>query len=346
MYARRCGDLWYESWPLQRIPIALVLSGRFAEAQTVATEAYELAVKTNNWGHHSLVSGALACVAVARGDFDRAERHTQDTMALLARSRYPYGGALALPAVACARALRGAWQSAEKALDTLLEPGAVFEQPGSVFTAMTQVYRQLVRLWAGAAGVPQAPPTPTVQALVGKEGVDVTALAPLCALIEIADHLGTPALVKQPYQALSLAVAQGVLFTRGWMFLIPRVLGVAAALCQQWETAEDYFRQALEVAGRVQARPELGRTYLDYARMLSRREEYANLARAVECAQQAAVLFGELGMSPFSQRAAQLTLALQQHMASSLPRPTQEFRSTSATSIYLRLAQSDMHFLV
>jgi len=95
-------------------------------------------------------------------------------------------------------------------------------------------------------------------------------------------------------------------FSSGWMFLIPRILGVAATLNRQWETAENHFHEAIEVASQAGARPELGRSYLDYARLLVSRRRRGDRQRATELVEQASGVFVELGMEPFMQRAAQL----------------------------------------
>ena len=74
------------------------------------------------WSSYSLALSHLASVAVAKGDFDAAERWAHETMLMVSRSRYPFGGFRSLLALACARALRGAWAEAEDALDVLVEP--------------------------------------------------------------------------------------------------------------------------------------------------------------------------------------------------------------------------------
>jgi uncharacterized protein HemY len=95
------------------------------------------------------------------------------------------------------------------------------------------------------------------------------------------------------------------------MFLIPRVLGVAAALQQRWDQAEGYFHAAIAAAERSGARPELGRTYLDYSRMLASRNVSGNQSRAIELLTHAKAIFDTLGVCPFAQRAQSLTQALQ-----------------------------------
>ena len=112
------------------MPLVLTRLGRLDEAEAATLEVYELTRQTHDWGGYSLALAALVNVAVARGDFDTAEKHAHEIMLIVHRSRYPWGGAFALPALACAHALRGAWDEATDALNTLMEPGRVLRHQG------------------------------------------------------------------------------------------------------------------------------------------------------------------------------------------------------------------------
>ena len=305
-YAQEAGDWWFEGWPLQRIPTALILLGRFDEAKLIAQEAHEVASQTNNWRHYSLTLAALACAALAKGDFQAVERYGRETMAIVSRSRYPFGGAMVLPAVACAHACRGAWTAAENALNRLIMPGQVFENPGHAFKAMAQVFRQLVRGYQDISMEPEILPPETLQHIIMHERFNQTLLGTYCALVEMrALGLLLPP-IEPLYQALSQVTERGVLFSRGWMFLIPRILGVAATMERQWDIAESHFQAAVDVGTNVGARPELGRTNLDYACMLVARGRRGDRRRAAELFGRAKMLFHELGMEPFLRRTEEL----------------------------------------
>jgi len=228
-------------------------------------------------------------------------------MAAMHRSGYPWGGFRALLALACAQAQRGAWREAEATLAMLLEPDRVFRDPGPVVRVFTGALQELVRAYAAGEKL-----TLTLQVtdVLRQVSTDSYSLAPLCALVELADCTAAPPLAEQPYQALGMAAQRGVLFSSGWMFLIPRVLGVAATLFRQWDTAEAHLQAALDIANRVGARPELGRTYLDYARMLTARGMPGDSQRAIEYMTRAGSIFHALDMTPFVQRVQQLREAL------------------------------------
>ena len=55
-YARRTEDLWLQGWPLQRMPLPLIVLGQLDEAEQVALEACTLTRTTHDWGDHSVAS--------------------------------------------------------------------------------------------------------------------------------------------------------------------------------------------------------------------------------------------------------------------------------------------------
>jgi class 3 adenylate cyclase len=307
-HARQANDLWLEGWPLQRMPLALTLRGQFDKAEAVALEACALTRKTQDWGEgYSVALSHLTSVAVARGDFPAAEQRAQETMLMVYRSSYPWGGARSLFALACARALHGAYAEAEDALNILVEPGHVFKEAGSIIQTFVQAFRRLLRAYSDR--VDEAI-EPFAGELMRAVRTDTYSLAPLCALVEIGDLLAAPSVVEHPYQALSRTADQGIFFSSGWMFLIPRILGVAAGLIRRWDAAEAHFHVAIDMATNAGALPELGRAYLDYAYMLKARDGRSGRRRAIELLSQAFPIFRKLGMAPFTKRAEQLAKAL------------------------------------
>ena len=127
----------------------------------------------------------------------------------------------------------------------------------------------------------------------------------------------------------------------GWVFMLPRVLGVAATLNRWWDIAEAHFQAAIDLAARVGARPELGRSYLDYARMLTARGRKSDRRRAIEFVKQASPIFHELGMEPFVRRTGQLAEALQARVSLAPRRRTVSPANLSArqVEVLLQIAQ-------
>jgi class 3 adenylate cyclase/tetratricopeptide (TPR) repeat protein len=305
-HARRAADVIREGRALHRIPLALTLLGRLGEADAVAARACESTRRSHDWGNYSLGLSHLASVSVARGDFDLVERHAHETMVMVSRSRFPWGGFRSLLALACARALRGAWTEAHDALDVLVEPGRVFDDAGPIVQAFAGLFRRWLRAYAdGDAGALEPLAADAMRVI----GTDTYSLAPLCALIELSEVAGLPAVAAPAAGRLARAVERGIVFSSGWMCLVPRVLGVAAAMDRRWDAATGYFREAIDVATGAGARPELARTCLDYARMLVAQPGGAR-AEAAELVARARSLFAELGMSPFARRADDLAREL------------------------------------
>src|SRR5262249_30283213 len=143
-HARRAGDRWLESVALQRIPVALVGLGRLAEAEAAALAACELGRDTENWAGCSIGLGNLVLVAVARGDFVAAEDYAREALTMVRRARYGWAGPYFLPALACARVLRGAWDEAADALTILVTPGYVFDDPRPSIRLLEGGYQQLI----------------------------------------------------------------------------------------------------------------------------------------------------------------------------------------------------------
>jgi len=245
--------------------------GQFDDVRAMAEKAYEATSQTNNWMHYGLTLAALTSLAVATGAFEAAESYAQEAIKSVTRYRFAFSGILALPALACAHALRGAHQKAVSAIEMLVEPGNVFEQPAPFYSTMAQVYRQLIQFYATGA----APPSETVEALLDSPWLthcDSASLPLLCALIELQAGEPGAARAMQLYHKLVTVAEQDVYFSRGWMFFLPRLLGLASARHQWWDKAEAHFRTAIAFTTDIGARPELGRTYLDYARMLLARD--------------------------------------------------------------------------
>ncbi len=308
-HAQRADDLWLQGWPIPRMALILVRLGRLDEAETMALEACEVIRKTQSWGDYSMALAALVSVAVIRGDFEAVERYTHETMQVVSRSRYPWSAVFALPALACARTLRGAWAAAEDALDMLVQPGSVFENVGATLHTHVQIYRQLLRAYTSE--ILGEPMSALAADLLPAGGIDASTLAPCSALVEMSDLMAVPTLAEPLYQALTLAAERGVLFSTEWAFLIPRILGVAAASCRWWDTAEAHFQEAINVMTNIGAQPELGRSCLDYARMLAARGGRSDRHRAIELVSKADLIFSEFDMAPFTRQAAQLAEALQ-----------------------------------
>jgi class 3 adenylate cyclase len=307
-WARRGQEKWIESQILQRMVLPLLWLGRVDRIESVAATAAASTQLIHDWGDHSLALGGLTCWAVARGDFEGAERHAREVLRLLRRSGYPWAGPTALPALALARALRGAWAEAEEALELLTEPGEVFAEPGPEIIALSFLLHQLVTAWRAPDRRPAIreriePLGPQIAA--GTRG-DVYALGLVAAAVDCAGLVAAPALAAAVYDLLTEADRRGVVLTTGWVSLVPRALGVAATLLERWEEAGEWFEKALSASREMGARAEYLRTAVAYAEMLAQRNRSGDRSRAIELLAPAVPQLRDLGMSPLLATASHL----------------------------------------
>ncbi len=309
-YAQQAGDAYLESWPLPRMVAYYLMLGDFEAVQTVATEAHELAEKVTNWRDHSLTLSTLSALMLYTGVFDTTERYARESIGLASRYRFPFGGAFAALSLACSHALRGAWSAAESALDILLEPGRVFEQPNPLYTTMAQLYRQLMQTYTMTDMSTQAI-TPSWRDIPVPTACDINSLSLCCVLVELSVAHADATRAEQFLRVLTPLLNEGIVLAREWSFLLPRVVGLAATLNRQWTAAERHFQTAIIKATELGARPECARTYLDYAQMLMMRGEGTDNAYALELTHKGKLLCQELGMEPFVQRSSQLIETLQ-----------------------------------
>ncbi|MDH3601345.1 MAG: tetratricopeptide repeat protein, partial [Candidatus Tectomicrobia bacterium] len=329
---------------LPRIALALSMLGRLDEAKTLAQEAVALTQSTQDWRNYALGLSNLTTLHVVQGDFATAERLARDPRLMGSHSPFPCSGSHTCFTLACAHMLRGAWMAAEQRLTMQLKPGRRFETQAPAMQVEVRLFLYLVHGYAGKRVDADA----GALAIEAAQAADARPLHLLCGVAEIGYLMSDPEVAAQVYASLQHAMDQDIIFTRGWVFLIPRVLGLIATLNQWWEQADRHFQIALEVGTRVNAQPELGRTYLDYALMLEARGRADDLDQAHRCADQARAIFTTLGMFPFLQRADDLLQRLQPsppHAPQEFPRVYANLRGARVSSIFNRVSQTRTRFL-
>jgi tetratricopeptide (TPR) repeat protein len=304
-FARAAKDITLERFALTNLPLALNLQGTLEAAEVYALEGADVTKMVQDWGEHSKALSHLASITVARGNFSAAEQYTRETMMMVERSHYPWGGYRALSALACAAAIRGLSEEANQALDLLIEPGRIFATPGPIIEVFVRVFRQLILGYQSHEFTEYI--APLHDELMQVSTHDTYSLAPLCAMIELGELTLNPAVTERPAEMLTQALTSGVVFSSGWCFLIPRVLGVAAVMHEDWEQAENHFQHAMAIASSVNAAPELARTYLDYGRMMMIRPDRTERHGAAEWLEQAKSMFHEWNMLPHATLALQYT---------------------------------------
>ena len=303
-YARQTQDLLLQCWSLARLPGVLISLGNLAEAEATAQEAGALISELQDWGNYSLTVAYLAHIALGRGDFAAIERYGAEAVRMMQRSHYPWGGLIIFPTFFRANLVQEAWAEAGQVLDNLLEPGRVFAEVGPTIHVLVWLYRLLLRAYTGALE--------EVKAQLAADPFDILetytfGLHPLecyCTLAEISCLTHTPLIAEPVYNRLLAAREQGIVFSTGSAFLLPRLLGNMATLKRSWETAEAHFQDAIEVAHEAGARLELGQSYQDYAMMLKKRNTGTDQQYAEELLYEAGSVFEELGIAPLEREKA------------------------------------------
>jgi class 3 adenylate cyclase len=327
-WARRGRDNWIESQILQRMILPLLWRGQTDRIDAVGASAALSTQQVHDWGDHSLAEGGATCWAVARGDFEAAERHGQEALRLLRRSGYPWAGPTVLPALALARALRGAWAGAEAALALLVQPGEVFTEPGPDIMSIGFLLGEVIRAWRTPEERPnvRARFESLMPQLAATTRDDIYALGLLTAAVDCAELTGAPVIAAPLYDILADAHRRGLVLTTGWVSLIPRVLGVAASVAERWDDATRWFEEALQASRALGARVEELRAAVSYAAMLERRGARGDHARALELLALAVPQLRDLGMGPHvaaaTALAARLTDAAGPPAAGTTRRPT------------------------
>ena len=123
---------------------------------------------------------------------------------------------------------------------------------------------------------------------------------------EIAIATRSPDLTTEASELLRKLYEQDVLFTPGWVALLPRLLGACEVLRGNLESGERLLRHALEVALRCGAKAELASTHLEFAELFARRSDSGDMTSAASHVVEARRLSVEISTSMMSRRLEQL----------------------------------------
>lgn len=95
-----------------------------------------------------------------------------------------------------------------------------------------------------------------------------------------------------PYRHRNIVIGNGIVCDGS----AARPLGMLAATLERWHEAEELFEEALAMNTRIGARPYVGRTQADWARMLLGRGGPGDRERALKLLDEALTIFQEIGM--------------------------------------------------
>ncbi len=306
-YAQSLADPWRQSLPLLNLPLALNLKGMLQEAEDQAKEGGRVASLIQDWSGYSKALSHQTSVSAAKGDFEAAEKSHKQIEVMFERSRYTPAMFRSLQALSCSFALRGLWDEANHALDMIIESGYLSREPTRFETMLVRTFKQLIRIYH----VPRIDArnvnfSTLMSELMEVVKYDTYSIAPLCAIVELGVESYNREIIEQSAEMLSVAMERGVVMSSGWPFLLPRILGSSFFAKRQWDQAERLFEEALLVGARIGARPELAKTYYEFAKLLILKKGGVVDSQAMQYLELANNLFHELDMLPLTREVAHL----------------------------------------
>jgi len=293
-------DAWLESLPLPRIALTRLWLGDIEGSTRDALRADERAQASGDIAERSLGLAVQVALCVVRGDFRGAERAADEAWLASRVSRYGYSASLFLPALANGRVLRGAYGLAESAVEKLVEGN-----DAELYAEGTWLHRQHVRAHAGQHDEVRQAVYARPERVTGHWPVALGTVGRFAALAEIADLIDVDLSLDRVDSALARAAERGMVLSDGPVLLLDRVRAIVARRLGRVGEAEQLLRSGMTRASELGLRPELGRLYLDLARLLSAQGR-ADTSEASVLAELARALFDELDMPAFEQQAADL----------------------------------------
>jgi class 3 adenylate cyclase len=331
-HARASDDLWLEAIPLPRIALTQLWMGDIDTADRNARQGDERAQASGDIAERSMALAVEVALRVIRGDFGGAERVADDAWLASRVSRYGYSTSLFLPAVTMGRTLRGAYGPAESAVEKLVE-----NDETELYAEATWLLRQLVRAHAGQHDEVRDALIAHPERIAARWPVSLGTVGRFAALAEIADLVDADVPLDRVDRALARAAERGMVFSDGPVFLIERVRATVARRLGRHEEAERLLRSAMARAAELGLRPELGRTWLDLARMLANTSTRTDgRGEATDLATRARALFDELDMPAFEQQAGDLLARL----SGAVPAPKRVVGAETAVILFTDIADS------
>lgn len=311
LHGRRANDLSATARCLQRMRMALFVSGRIEEARALSSEVSALNRIVQLPSEAALTHAITAATAVLAGEFELAEKEIERGVGQLARARYPWALALMIPTRACARALAGDLDGAMSALEELADSPihVVNERDLETFT---ERHRSLVNYFVGDPV--RFSPERRAELISELENLehDEAGLYQACLALELASALQDADLARLALPIVEDAVERGWVVTTGWPFFLPRLVGSARLILGDVAGAIARLEAALPAAP-IDAFPiEWGRVRFDLARALVLSLEESDRPRAAILAREARDALGRFPRNDFLERAEGLVRYLEE----------------------------------
>jgi class 3 adenylate cyclase len=302
--------------PRQRLVHILQLRNELAAAAAEQEIGLARARRTGDVGETSFALSSASAHAAITGDLDRVEALVRETLGAVERSRYPFSGLFAIMTLGYVRYLTGGWNDAKDALLQIESPGAVFDEPGRAVLGLARAIRDFIDGTATAwtdtddTSVKRRERLVRQARAIEQLGQDVTALGMGCILLEHAAEAQVHEAAQYLLPPLMEAYDAGLILAPGWPVSVPRVIGLGLALLGQEAEAKNFLGQAIELAEKSGARPELTRARLNLAHLLAADRNPEPRAEARRLLDFAYGDFITIGMVPYARRAESLAHGL------------------------------------
>ncbi len=305
-HARGQDDPYVLRFARGRMPLALLATGRIAEAQEVIRECIASDEIIVNAGDAAASRALLPTTLVVQGHFDEARRVAADVEDLIRRVDFPWPKLILSPALAYAHAMQRDFSRARARIRSYMEPGAVVEDP----SFMEGSSRRLLALIDYYAGDPlPLAPNDLGEDLLPAEGDDtrldlhdlvgIALHAELCDAAGIAPHPRTEPL-------LAKASERGARLTISWPLSLPRARGRVALAEQRIDDAVARFEEDLAFSEARGSAVEIASSRYELARALTAQGTRIALLRAREELDGALPVLKDAGPIPLAERCERL----------------------------------------
>lgn len=266
--------------------MALFAAGRLDESSALAGEVAEMNRVLHSPSESALDRGITAAAAVIAGDPARAEAELALAFHQLSRARYPWASTMMAPIQACARALDGNLSGALAVLDDLVASpdNAAFK---AELETLADRHRALVNYFVGD---PVRFSNRRRQELIDelRSGPnDELGLYQACIALELASAEQDAELARSALPLVREALEGGWVFTTGWPFFLPRLVGNASLLLGDVDAAIERLGAALTTTPIDDLPLERGRVRFDLARALALSAREGDRADAIAHARHA-----------------------------------------------------------
>lgn len=274
----------------QRLTIPLLYMGRLDETCDMAKRAIDSSHTIRTTGDLSIALTCATTAALAQGRLREASAMGEQALQLIRETRYANSSVDLVAALACLHCWRGEFATARAVINTLMDPTFIFDNPAP-FRHTVERLIELVDSYGG-----RGPDSPVGVPPVAGRSYSVNRLRRYCMTIDMAAMHNQSQVIAPANHALAVLSEHGIVFSSGWVYLLPRMQGIGAHMTGDHDAAAMHFEQALDVCERAGASAERANTLLDWARLDADQGRHAVAVCKLDQAMASYARFGMMAM--------------------------------------------------